>query len=54
MFDLNFSPMCNILVYLTLYELYVKKPSHPANMLVVYLSPKQVVLLDSVRLFVVF
>ena len=48
------SPTCNILVYLTFYELYVRIPSHPVNILVVYLSPKQVVVLHFVRLFVVF
>ena len=47
---LIFSPTYNILVYLTFHELDVRVPLHPVNIIVVYLSPKQVVVLHSVRL----
>ncbi len=52
----NFSPTCTILVYPTfyVYELDVRIPMHPVNILGVYLSPKQVVVLHSIRLFFVF
>jgi hypothetical protein len=49
-----FFPTCNILVYPTSHELDVRIPLHPVNILVVYLSPKQVVVIHSVWLFVVF
>ncbi len=51
---LIFSPTYNIFVYPTFYELDVRIPSHSVNILVIYLSPKQVVVLHSVGLFLVF
>ena len=50
---LIFSPTCTIFFYPTFYERNFKIPTHPVNLLFVYLSPKQVVVLHSVRLFVV-
>ena len=49
----NFIPTCTIFIYPTFYEYDFKIPTHPVNLLFVYLSPKQVVVLHSVRLFVV-
>ena len=51
---LIFSPTCTIFVYPTFNERNFKVPTHPVNLLSVYLSPKQVVALHSGRLFVVF
>ena len=51
---LIFSPTCTIFVYPTFYERDVKIPTHPVNLLFVHFSPKQVVVLHSVWLFVVF
>ena len=51
---LLFSPTCTIFVYPTFYERDVKIPTHPVNLLFVHLSPKQVVVLHSIWLFVAF
>ena len=51
---LIFSPTCTIFVYPTFYECDVKIPTHPVSLLFVYLYPKQVAVLHSILLFVVF
>jgi hypothetical protein len=51
---LIFSPTCNILVYPTFYELDVRILSHPVNILVVYLSPKQMVVYTRLGYFLYF